>query len=96
MDHADEMRDEVFDGASVVDRSKSYREFREMITLHLGVSESEVVPDARFVDLGADSLTSLELTVAVGDTFGIRITDEEVAAISTVGEAWSLIKSRIG
>lgn len=96
MDHEDEVRDGASGGFSTVDRSESYRAFREMIALHLGVSESELVSDAKFVDLGADSLTALELTVAVGDTFGIRITEEDVAKISTVGEAYSLIESKMG
>ena len=96
MDHEDLVRDAASGAFSTVNSWESFRAFREMIVLHLGVEESEVVPDAKFVDLGADSLTALELTVAVGDTFGIRITDEDVAKISTLGEAWSLIKSRTG
>jgi len=96
MDHEDLVRDAASGGLSTVHRSGSSRAFLEMIALHLGVDESEVVSDAKFVDLGADSLTALELTVAVGDTFGIRITDEDVAKISTVGEAYSFIESKMG
>lgn len=96
MDHEDLVRAGASGAFSMADMSESSRAFREMIASHLGVAESEVVSDAKFVDLGADSLTGLELTVAVGDTFGIRITEEEVAKISTVGEAYSLLESKMG
>jgi len=96
MGHEDLVRDGASGGLSTVHRSGSDRAFREMIVLHLGVDESEVVSDAKFVNLGVDSLTALELTVAVGDTFGIRVTDEDVAKILTVGEAYSFIESKMG
>lgn len=73
------------------ERDQAYRNLRELIVLVLGVDESEVVPSARFVDLGVDSLSVTQLVVAFGDEFGIGLTDAEVASISTVADAYSYI-----
>ena len=46
---------------------------KELIVQQLGVSESEVVPEAKFVDdLGADSLDLVELVMALEDEYGIE------------------------
>ena len=54
----------------------------------LGVSESEVTPNANFTnDLGADSLDTVELIMEFEKEFNIAIPDDEAEKISTVGEA---------
>ena len=59
----------------------------------LGVSEGEVVPEAKFVDdLGADSLDLVELVMALEDEYGIEISDEDAEKIITVGDAIAYIK----
>ena len=61
---------------------------KKMIVEQLGVSESEVVPEAKFIDdLGADSLDIVELVMALEDEYGIEIPDEDAEKIVTVGDA---------
>lgn len=47
-----------------------------------------------FKDLGADSLDAVELVMAIEDTFGIEITDEEAQSIISVQSAIDLIKTK--
>jgi acyl carrier protein len=59
----------------------------------LGVDEEEVTPDASFVDdLGADSLDTVELVMALEEAFDIEIPDEEAEKIQSVGQAVEYIK----
>ena len=61
---------------------------KEIIVDKLGVDESEVTPEASFKDdLGADSLSALELIMAFESEFNIGIPDEQAESINTVGEA---------
>ncbi len=67
---------------------------KEIITEQLGVDPSEVTPNASFVnDLGADSLDTVELVMALEEEFGMEIPDEEAEKIQTVGDAINYIKS---
>ena len=69
---------------------------KELIVQQLGVSESEVVPGAKFVDdLGADSLDLMELVMALEDEYGIEIPDEDAEKIVTVGDALKYIQERV-
>ena len=69
---------------------------KELIVQQWGVSESEVVPEAKFVDdLGADSLDLVELVMALEDEYGIEIPDEDAEKIVTVGDAIKYIQERI-
>ena len=65
----------------------------EIIAEQLGVEASEVTPEASFVDdLGADSLDTVELVMALEEEFGIEIPDEEAEKILTVNDAIIYIK----
>lgn len=67
---------------------------KEIIVEQLGVSESEVVPEAKFIDdLGADSLDLVELVMALEEEYGTEISDEEAEKILTVGNAYEYIRS---
>lgn len=69
---------------------------KELIVQQLGVSESEVVPEAKFIDdLGADSLDLVELVMALEDEYGIEIPDEDAEKIVTVGDAMKYIKDHV-
>lgn len=60
----------------------------KIIAEQLGVEESEVVPEASFVDdLGADSLDTVELVMALEEEFGVEIPDEDAEKITSVGDA---------
>ncbi len=61
---------------------------KKLIVEQLGVNESEVAPDASFVDdLGADSLDTVELVMALEEEFETEIPDEDAENITTVQEA---------
>lgn len=61
----------------------------------LGVTESEVKPESRFIDdLGADSLDVVELVMALEEEFGIDIPDDDVNSLSTVGDTVTYIEKK--
>ncbi len=69
---------------------------KKMSVEQLGVNESEVVPEAKFIDdLGADSLDIVELIMALEDEYGIEIPDEDAEKIETVGDAIRYIEEHI-
>ena len=62
----------------------------------LGIDESKVTMEARLEeDLEIDSLGRVEVVMAFEDEFDIEIDDEELADVSTVGEAVKLLHSKI-
>ncbi len=63
-------------------------EVKQIIVEQLGVDEEEVKPEAKFVeDLGADSLDTVELVMAIEEKFGIDIPDSDAEKIITVQDA---------
>jgi len=67
---------------------------KDIIVEQLGVDAAEVKPEASFVnDLGADSLDTVELVMALEESFDMEIPDEEAEKIQTVGQAIDYIKS---
>jgi acyl carrier protein len=69
---------------------------KEMIIKQLDSKESEVVPEARFIDdLGADSLDIVELIMALEDEYGLEIPDEDAEKIETVGDAIRYIEEHM-
>jgi len=68
---------------------------KKIIGEQLGVAEDEVTPEASFVeDLGADSLDTVELVMALEEEFSIEIPDEDAEKILTVGKALDYIKEK--
>ncbi|MEA1980217.1 MAG: acyl carrier protein [candidate division Zixibacteria bacterium] len=69
-------------------------EVKEIIIEQLGVDAGQVTEKAKFVeDLGADSLDTVELVMALEDKFSIEIPDEDAEKITSVGDAISYINS---
>ncbi len=65
---------------------------KAIIVEQLGVDENEVTPEAHFIDdLGADSLDTVELVMALEEEFGIEISDEDAEKIQTVGDVAKFI-----
>jgi len=68
----------------------------KVVVDQLGVKEDEVKPEARFVeDLGADSLDTVELVMALEEEFGIEIPDEDAEKAKTVGDVISYIDNKL-
>jgi len=67
---------------------------KKVIVDMLGVKPEDVVPEASFVDdLGADSLDTVELVMALEEEFGTEIPDEEAEKITTVQAAIDYINN---
>jgi acyl carrier protein len=67
---------------------------KEIIIEQLNVDKDAVVPAAKFVDdLGADSLDTVELVMALEEAFSLDIPDDEAEKIGTVGDAINYIKA---
>ena len=61
---------------------------KKIIVEHLGLDPDKVTEDANFIDdLGADSLDTVELGLALEEEFGCEIPDEAAETIFTVGDA---------
>jgi len=69
---------------------------KKIVVEQLGVKEDEVKNDSSFVeDLGADSLDTVELVMALEEEFECEIPDEEAEKITTVQQAIDYIESRL-
>ncbi|BFM48158.1 Acyl carrier protein [Marinomonas spartinae] len=69
---------------------------KKIVCEQLGVKEEEVVPSASFVDdLGADSLDTVELVMALEEEFDTEIPDEEAEKITTVQAANDYINANL-
>ena len=76
--------------AAVADRIKS------IIAEQSGVKPEEVTPEASFIDdLGADSLDTVELIMALEEEFGVEIPDEDAEKMTSVGDAIRYIDSKL-
>ena len=67
---------------------------KEIIVDQLGVDENQVVASASFIeDLGADSLDTVELVMALEEEFDVEISDEDAEKISKVQDAIDYINN---
>ena len=70
---------------------------KKVVVEQLDVAEDEVTPQASFVDdLGADSLDTVELVMALEEEFETEIPDEDAEKITTVQQAIDYINSHKG
>ena len=66
---------------------------KKIVVEHLGVEPEKVVDNASFIDdLGADSLDTVELVMALEEEFGLEIPDEDAEKITRVKEAIEYIE----
>ena len=66
---------------------------KEITSEQLGVDESQITPEAKFVDdLGADSLDTVELVMALEEEFDLEISDEEAEKLTSVNRVVSYIE----
>ena len=68
---------------------------KSIVAEQLGVDEDQVTEDASFVDdLGADSLDTVELIMALEEEFDVEIPDEDAQKIKTVKDVMEYIESK--
>ena len=73
------------------------RAVRDILVEQLGVSEAQLVPESRLeVDLGADSLTRVEIALALEDRFHLSIPDEAWERVVTVGDVFEVLAEFLG
>ena len=75
----------------------TFDKVKEVVIDKLGVDEAAITEEAHFVnDLGADSLDTVELVMALEEAFDIEIPDEAAEGIATVGDAVKFIEGKKG
>ena len=68
---------------------------KKIVVEHLGIEESKVTPESKFIDdLGADSLDTVELVMAFEEKFNIEIPDDAAETILTVQDAINFIENK--
>jgi len=69
---------------------------RGLVSDQLGLSLSDVTPDANILDdLGADSLDVVEMVMAIEETFDIEIPDEDAEKMRTIGDVEIYVMGRL-
>lgn len=76
--------------------SDTFETVKKIVAEQLEVDSAQVTPEANFVnDLGADSLDTVELVMALEEEFDIEIPDEAAEKITTVQDAVSFIDAKV-
>ncbi|MBL6628805.1 MAG: acyl carrier protein [Candidatus Actinomarina sp.] len=79
-----------------METNEVFEKVKGLFVEDLGIDESKVTMDAKLEeDLEIDSLGIVEVVMAFEDEFDIEIDDEELADVSTVGQAVNLLHSKI-
>ena len=79
-----------------MDTNEVFEKVKGLFVEDLGIDESKVTMDAKLEeDLEIDSFGIVEVVMAFEDEFDIEIDDEELADVSTVGQAVNLLHSKI-
>jgi acyl carrier protein len=74
----------------------AFEKFKDCAVEVLHVEPDQVTPEANFADdLDADSLDLVELVMALEEQFGITVDESELEGVSTVGQAFDLVSSKL-
>ncbi len=77
-------------------REDIIKKVKEITSEQLGVDESQITPEAKFIDdLGADSLDTVELVMALEEEFDLEISDEEAEKLTSVQKVVDYIEDRL-
>ncbi|MCC8111860.1 MAG: acyl carrier protein [Ruminococcus sp.] len=76
-------------------KEEIFEELKELVTDQLGVEDDEVTLEASIQDdLGADSLDLVDLVMEVEEKFGVKISDEDLENIKTIGDIVTYIDEK--
>ena len=79
-----------------MERPEVEAKMTDLLVDELGIDRAKITMGARFEeDLEVDSLGVVELLMALEDTFGVAIPDEEAEAIGTVGQAVEVVLQKL-
>jgi acyl carrier protein len=79
-----------------MERDELLKKMKVIVADKLSISEDQVTDNASFIeDLGADSLDTVELVMALEDEFSLDIPDEEAEKLTTVGKAMDYILGHV-
>jgi len=86
----------TIEGNAVASNEEIQQELAAIVEEIAGVEAAQVTPDKSFVDdLDIDSLSMVEIAVQAEDKFGVKIPDDELANLKTVGDAVNYIYSKV-
>ncbi len=79
-----------------MEREELLKKVKAIVADKLSISEDQVTEEASFIDdLGADSLDTVELVMALEDEFGMDIPDEDAEKLTTVGKAMDYVLAHL-
>ena len=79
-----------------MERDDLFKKVRAIVADKLSIGEDQVTEEASFIeDLGADSLDTVELVMALEDEFSLDIPDEDAEKLTTVGKAMDYIVGHV-
>jgi acyl carrier protein len=74
----------------------NFDKIKKIVAEQLAIDESKIVPEASFSeDLGADSLDTVELVMALEEEFGVQISDEDAQKLAKVQDVITYIESKL-
>lgn len=69
---------------------------KKIVAEQLGVNEAEIKNESSFVDdLGADSLDTVELVMALEEEFDVSVPEEELEGVETVQQAYDIVAAKL-
>ena len=75
--------------------SDNFERFKKCAVDVLSVDAEQVVPDATFESLDADSLDLVELVMALEEEFDVNVEEEELEGVNTIQGAFDLVVSKL-
>ncbi|MCL2521909.1 MAG: acyl carrier protein [Erysipelotrichales bacterium] len=73
-----------------------FEKIKQLILNEIKIDEAKITMDAKFdEDLGADSLDAVEMVMGVEDQFDIKLSDEEMQSLKTVGDLVRIVEAKI-
>ncbi|HMC38511.1 MAG TPA: acyl carrier protein [Acidimicrobiales bacterium] len=78
-----------------MEKSDAFEVFKQCAVEVLQVEPQQVIPEAKFADLDADSLDLVELVMALEEKFDITVDESELEGVETVDQAFQLVTSKL-